>query len=71
MFFRSKKAGPRSYWQIVENRWEGSRARQRVIATHGRLDKLQADGELEASLRSGARRELVGGDEGGASPRLR
>jgi len=55
MFFRSKKSGPRTYLQIVENRWEEGRARQRVIATLGRLDQLQASGELDGLLRSGAR----------------
>jgi hypothetical protein len=29
MFFRTKSSGPRSYLQIVENRWEGGRTRQR------------------------------------------
>jgi transposase len=55
MFFRVKKSGPRSYLQIVENRWAGSGARQRVIATLGRLEQLQASGELDSLLRSGAR----------------
>jgi transposase len=55
MFFRAKKSGPRTYLQIVENRWEEGRARQRVIATLGRLDQLQVNGELDGLLRSGAR----------------
>jgi DDE family transposase len=55
MFFRTKSSGPRSYLQIVENRWEGGRSRQRVIATLGRLDQLQQDGQLDALLVSGAR----------------
>jgi hypothetical protein len=55
MFFRTKKSGPRTYLQIVENRWEGGRARQRVLATLGRLDQLQQDGQLDALLASGAR----------------
>lgn len=55
MFFRSKKNGPRSYLQIVENRWEEGRSCQRVIATLGRLDRLQSSGELDSLLRSGAR----------------
>src|ERR1700728_3522882 len=55
MFFRTKKSGPRSYLQIVENRWEGGRSRQRVIATLGRLDQLQQSGQLDALLASGAR----------------
>ena len=55
MFFRTKKSGTRSYLQIVENRWEQGRPRQRVIATLGRLDQLQQNGQLDALLVSGAR----------------
>jgi len=55
MFFRTKTSGPRTYLQVVENRWEGGRSRQRVIATLGRLDDLQRSGQLEAPLISGAR----------------
>jgi len=54
MFFRTKTSGPRTYLQVVENRWEGGRSRQRVIATLGRLDELQQSGQLEALLVSGA-----------------
>jgi hypothetical protein len=55
MFFRQKKSGNRRYLQIVENRWEDGRSKQRVIATLGRLDQLQQSGQLEGLLRSGAR----------------
>lgn len=55
MFFRTKKSGPRTYLQIVENRRESGKTRQRVIATLGRLDQLQASGHLDALLQSGAR----------------
>ncbi len=55
MFFRTKTSGPRSYLQVVENRWEGGRPRQRVIATLGRLDHLQQSGQFDALLASGAR----------------
>jgi transposase len=55
MFFRTKKSGTRSYLQIVENRWEDGRPRQRVITTLGRLDQLQQTGQLDALLASGAR----------------
>jgi len=55
MFFRTKKSGTRSYLQVVENRWEGGRSRQRVVATLGRLDQLQQSGQLDALLASGAR----------------
>jgi hypothetical protein len=56
MFFRTTTSGPRSYLQIVENRWEDGRTRQRVVATLGRLDQLQQDGRRDALLASGARR---------------
>ncbi len=55
MFFRTKTSGPRTYLQVVENRWEGGRSRQRVVATLGRLDQLQQSGQLDALLISGAR----------------
>ena len=55
MFFRTKSSGPRTYLQIVANRWENGRRRQRVIATLGRLDQLQQSGQLNALLASGAR----------------
>lgn len=55
MFFRAKKSGSRTYLQLVENRWEDGRARQRVLTTLGRLDLLQQDGQLDALLLSGAR----------------
>jgi hypothetical protein len=40
---------------VVKNRWQNGKIRQRVIATIGRLDRLQESGELESILRSGAR----------------
>jgi hypothetical protein len=55
MFFRTKTSGPRTYLQVVENRWEAGRSRQRVVATLGRLDQLQQSGQLDALLASGAR----------------
>jgi len=55
MFFRQKKSASRTYLQIVENRWEKGRTRQRVIATLGRLDQLQRSGQLQGLLRSGAK----------------
>ncbi len=58
MFFRTKKSGSRLYLQVVENRWEGGRTRQRVLATLGRLDQLQHSGQLDALLISGARFSL-------------
>jgi len=55
MFFRTKKAGSRTYLQIVESYRELGRVKQRVIATLGRLDRLQQSGQLESLLRSGGR----------------
>ncbi len=55
MFARIKKSGPYQYVQLVESRREGPKVRQRVIATVGRLDKLNASGELEKLARSLAR----------------
>jgi hypothetical protein len=55
MFFRVKQSGSRRYLQIVENHWDGKGSRQRVIATLGRLEELQASGQLDGLLRSGAR----------------
>ena len=45
----------RAYLQIVESRRDGDRVRQQVIATLGRFEELQASGQLERLLRSGAR----------------
>ena len=55
MFFRLKPAGERRYRQIVENKRDGRRTVQRVLATLGRLEDLEADGRLDTLLRSGAR----------------
>jgi hypothetical protein len=54
-FFRRKKSGRRVYLQIVENRWQDGRSKQRVVATLGRLDRLQQTGQLDGLLRSGAK----------------
>jgi Transposase DDE domain len=55
MYFRRKTSAGRAYLQIVESRREGDQVRQQVIATLGRFDELQASGQLERLLRSGAR----------------
>jgi transposase len=55
MFFRQKRSGGHVYLQIVENRWEKGRSKQRVIATVGRLDELQQNGQLDGLLQSGAK----------------
>jgi transposase len=54
MFFRKKKSSGYTYLQLVENRWEDGRSRQRVIATLGRWDKLEESGQLAKLLASGA-----------------
>ena len=51
MFFRVKPAGDRRYLQIVENRRDGAKTRQTVVATLGRLDELEASGKLDVLLR--------------------
>ena len=54
MFFRQKRSGKYTYLQIVENRWEEGRSKQRVIVTLGRLDELREQGRLDGLLRFGA-----------------
>ena len=55
MYARSKKSGKYEYLQIVESHREGEKVNQHVIATLGRLDQMQAKGEVEALTRSLAR----------------
>lgn len=55
MFFRQKRVKGYTYLQIVENRWEKGKTRQRVLGTLGRLDQLQESGQLDVLLESGAR----------------
>ena len=55
MFFRIKPSGERRYLQIVENKRQGPRTVQRVVATLGRVEDFQTDGRLDVLLRSGAR----------------
>ena len=55
MFVRVKKVGPYQYLQIAQNRRQGKRVKQSVIATLGRLDKLTASGAIDQLLRSAAR----------------
>jgi transposase len=55
MFFRVKKSQSREYLQIVENRREDGKVKQRVIATLGRIEQLQESGQLDGLLQSGAR----------------
>ena len=55
MYFRIKRTGAYGYLQIVESFREQKKVRQRVLSTVGRLDVLQASGQLEALMRSGLR----------------
>jgi hypothetical protein len=55
MFFRSKPVGSYRYLQIVHSVREGKKVRQQVIATLGRLDLLEASGQLERLMRWGLR----------------
>ena len=55
MFVRVKKSGNYQYLQIVHNQRSGGQVRQRVLGTLGRLDLLQASGQLDGLLASCAR----------------
>jgi len=55
MFFRQKPSGPYRYLQIVENHRVEGKVRQRALMTVGRLDILQASGQMDALIRSGMR----------------
>ncbi len=52
MFVGAKKSGPYQYLPVVENRREGTKVVQRVISTLGRLDRLNAKGDIESLVRS-------------------
>ena len=52
MFARVKKSGKYQYLQIVENRKEKGKVKQRVIATVGRLDQLHEKNRVETLIRS-------------------
>jgi len=55
MFIREKRSGGHAYLQIVENRREDGKVRQRVLLTLGREDELRSSGHLDALLASGSR----------------
>jgi transposase len=52
MFARVKKSGLYEYLQIVQNRRQGTKTIQRVVATIGRMDQIQDKGEIENLVRS-------------------
>lgn len=51
MFARVKKSGLYEYLQIVQNRREGTKTIQRVVATIGRMDQIQEKREIENLVR--------------------
>jgi hypothetical protein len=55
LYTRVKKVGPYSYLQLVEGYREGSKVKQRVVATIGRLDQLKESGALQSLARTTAR----------------
>lgn len=55
MFFRTKRSGGHSYVQLVENERVDGRVRQRVVASLGRRDELEASGQLARLTESLAR----------------
>ncbi len=52
VFARIKKSGKYTYLQIIENRKENGKVKQRVIATIGRMDQLHPKGRVETLIRS-------------------
>jgi transposase len=52
MFARIKKSGKYQYLQIVENHKIKGKVNQRVVATIGRMDQLQAKDQIETLIRS-------------------
>jgi transposase len=52
MFARVNTSGQYQYLQIVQNRREGARTVQRVVATIGRMDQIRQKGEIENLVRS-------------------
>jgi len=52
MFARVKKSGRYQYLQVVENRKEKGKVKQRVIATIGRMDRLQEKDRIQTLIHS-------------------
>lgn len=55
MYFKTTRTGRYSYLQIAESYREGGKVRQRILTTLGRLDVLQASGQMDRLIRSGLR----------------
>ena len=66
MFFLQKRDGAYRYLHIVENHRERGKVRQRTLLTLGRLDVIQASGQMDGLMRSGLRfcRKLAAIDAG-------
>jgi hypothetical protein len=52
MFVRLKRVRSYRYLQLVESVRSGDKPRQRVLATLGRVEQLQAEGSIDALVRS-------------------
>jgi transposase len=52
MFARVKKTGPYEYLQIVQNYREGTKTKQRVFATLGRLDELSKTNDIASLVKA-------------------
>ena len=52
MFVRAKKSGAYEYLQLVHNERVDGKVRQRVIATLGRRDVLEENGQIDALITS-------------------
>jgi hypothetical protein len=55
MYVGTKTTEGRTYLQIVESVWREGKSRQRVVATLGRIDKLQDKGDLDKIILALAR----------------
>ena len=55
MFFRAKRSGGHDYLQVVRNERTDGRVRQQVVASLGRVDELEASGQLARLTESLAR----------------
>lgn len=55
MFFRVTRAGRYQYVQIARSYRDGGETKQQTLLSFGRMDVLQASGQLDALLRSGLR----------------
>jgi hypothetical protein len=72
VFVRQKPAGRYRYLQVVESFREDGKVKQKVVCTLGRLDRLQAEGNIDGLVKSLSRFALkVRLVEGHRSGRLR